>query len=749
MSLLLLTPAHATEITWEDRGGEAIRLGAVTATASTPSGTYYSVTSNGVIAESRDGGMTWETANLSQSNIRFRAVKFFDDTHGVAVGEGYLAYRNGASWNVVSRSGSKMNAVDMSDAHTAHIVCDGGKILVFKLNNASFQEFTLGDKSYKGVSFHDGVGYACGDGGRLAKYADGKWNLLQNPDKGYDWVQYVFRSSGSFTHIVASDRQTAYAMTSDSRLLKTIDGGLSWSERESGTGQAVNSMNLVPGGDIAVAGDGGRSYRLSDGTDRYSVRYYYDELGRIAASQTSRQQAMTPQRYSYICYDAQGRAVESGQIEAQTPPTQALMRSLEFPGNWGARREQVVHTFYDKPQYASVSARFEEGVQENLRGRIASVVYMDEYDGQLMKYDHATHYSYDIHGNVKELLQEDRTLAGYGEEHTFHSLRYDYDLVSGNVNGVRYQSGQPDQFSIFYEYDSENRIQTVKSQFAGEGERQDAAYEYYRHGPLARTVLGNGVQGVDYAYTLQGWMKGMNSDELGKDMGGDGNNGVAADVVGFTLGYNNNDYRPIAKGQTAYFYRAVSEQDMTNLYTGNISRMATALANPGFGSNFGTQVRDFRYDVLNRLKSSKVQGSNAYATAYTYDANGNITGLTRNDASGRQFDNLAYQYEQDAAGNFINNRLLHVNDGNKDAAGSDIKDQGEYAQNDPSKRNYAYDPQGNLISDKAEEIANIEWTATGKVRRITRTPQSRKPDLEFRYDALGNRVSKTVISKPS
>ncbi len=95
--LLLMGSAHATTITWEDRGGEAIRLGAVTSTTSTPSGTYYSVTSNGVIAESHDGGMTWETANLSQSNIRFNSVKFFDDTHGVAVGEGYLAYRNGAS----------------------------------------------------------------------------------------------------------------------------------------------------------------------------------------------------------------------------------------------------------------------------------------------------------------------------------------------------------------------------------------------------------------------------------------------------------------------------------------------------------------------------------------------------------------------------------------------------------------------------------------------------------------------------
>ena len=62
--LFLCCPSHA--ITWEDRGGEAIRLCVVTATTTTPSGTYYAVTENGVIAESRDGGMTWEPVSLNQ-----------------------------------------------------------------------------------------------------------------------------------------------------------------------------------------------------------------------------------------------------------------------------------------------------------------------------------------------------------------------------------------------------------------------------------------------------------------------------------------------------------------------------------------------------------------------------------------------------------------------------------------------------------------------------------------------------------
>jgi hypothetical protein len=49
-------------------------------------------------------------------------------------------------------------------------------------------------------------------------------------------------------------------------------------------------------------------------------------------------------------------------------------------------------------------------------------------------------------------------------------------------------------------------------------------------GPLARTVLG---QGIDYAYTLQGWLKDVNSDSL---LDEDGQTGslIANDVYRFS-----------------------------------------------------------------------------------------------------------------------------------------------------------------------------------------------------------------------
>ncbi|PBQ34772.1 hypothetical protein CNR22_24345 [Sphingobacteriaceae bacterium] len=67
---------------------------------------------------------------------------------------------------------------------------------------------------------------------------------------------------------------------------------------------------------------------------------------------------------------------------------------------------------------------------------------------------------------------------------------------------------------------------------------RDAHYEYYAHGPLKRNVLGEDlVQGLDYIYTVQGWLKSLNSpslsktDDPGRDNGSSGSplDRVAAD----------------------------------------------------------------------------------------------------------------------------------------------------------------------------------------------------------------------------
>jgi YD repeat-containing protein len=57
--------------------------------------------------------------------------------------------------------------------------------------------------------------------------------------------------------------------------------------------------------------------------------------------------------------------------------------------------------------------------------------------------------------------------------------------------------------------------------------------------------------------------------------------------------------------------------------------------------------------------------------------------------------------------------------------------------------NYGYDAIGNLVRDDAENIQEIKWNAYGKVSSISRTGANNKPNLEFGYDASGQRLWKT------
>lgn len=211
----------------------------------------------------------------------------------------------------------------------------------------------------------------------------------------------------------------------------------------------------------------------------------------------------------------------------------------------GARKE-VTHSYYD-----TVVSSFHIPLaqnEDNLRKRIGSVTYEDVYDGIDSTYAYATHYDYDIHGNVKTLIQDNKKLGESSNSDIakmrFKRTDYTYDLISGNVHQVSYQADSADQWYHRYEYDGDNRIQTVSTSSDGFNWDEDARYFYYDHGPLARVELGeNNVQGIDYAYTLQGWLKGVNSDLLNpfNDIGKDGLIEIPQDTVNY-LSFDGGDH---------------------------------------------------------------------------------------------------------------------------------------------------------------------------------------------------------------
>jgi YD repeat-containing protein len=263
-------------------------------------------------------------------------------------------------------------------------------------------------------------------------------------------------------------------------------------------------------------------------------------------------------------------------------------------------------------------------------------------------------------------------------------------------------------------------------------------------------------------------------------LGGNTHAKVATDAFGYTLGYFAGDYNPIGTFTTASKSEAsTAGSDLlaarSDLWNGNISHMVTCLPKASdYATNqtitpeaFGSA---YQYDQLNRLSSSRAftnintttnqwqsgAGTNptAYATDYTYDAMGNILTQKRNGGgtSATALDELTYNYHTTTDG-LVSNRLYHVDD--VVSAGNytdDIDDQGTFNNTHSTietANNYGYDELGNLVRDAQEEIASIEWTVYGKMKKITRNSGSSKADLEFGYDASGNRLWKKVIPKGS
>ncbi len=263
--------------------------------------------------------------------------------------------------------------------------------------------------------------------------------------------------------------------------------------------------------------------------DANTSHFWYDKVGRLVVSQNAQQEA--DGKYSYTIFDELGRIKEVGQKENSIAMSQTISED-KHPTislmNWiltqGGTREQITFTVYDLPHPTGLQPLL---IQQNLRNRVSytgTIKLATDPDPQQYA---ATFYSYDIHGNVEILLHDYKgvpEMATQTQGNRYKVISYNYDLISGKVNMVNYQpdyfeNGEwktnGDRFFHKYKYDALNRLTEVHTSRDKMVWERDAAYQYYKHGPLARTEYGQlRLQGMDYAYTIQGWLKGVNSTAI-------------------------------------------------------------------------------------------------------------------------------------------------------------------------------------------------------------------------------------------
>ena len=836
---------------------------------------------NFTIRKTNDGGVNWKVVMPSDnapSGIVLNEVQTIDDNYALVVGNNkYLAIiENNICTNnggLISPPISDLLSIDFNESGLKGFI-GNSKSKIYSLTlNPSGGSYTLSvSASINAVSpspntdinalwvFDNGSVMLAGENNYVG-YFDGvsTWIPITLPSPNGTIFNDIFfhdHLNGYVVGNLGNSPFSAVMLKSKEASLNTNGflTGINWDTKNiadnlnvtSNAGARINAIafatryNGVWGGKYNITNNTQYPYvrLIRDESILFSTYFYYDKLGRIVVSQNTKQFNKTPRAFSYTKYDELGRVVEAGEKQEN------VAANLKFNSIFGTtvanyynpkviddakllswingsgNRIEVTRSYYDESIITGLPADFNPN-PETQRKRITHVTYEDLLDNNHQTFDHATHYDYDIHGNVKTLLQDNKKLATAGTTMTaggssnpiiaterFKRMDYSYDLISGNVHEVDYQKAKADQWSHAYTYDSDNRIKDVYTSnhpmattiapTVGGSEGgiwdNDAKYFYYAHGPLARMETGHhDVQGTDYVYNLQGWIKGVNSNTLNtqNDPGADGTGMTASnenalfarDVYGYSLNYFTGDYSAIDANknlQENSFMASINSSDINanrfDLFNGNIGSMITTITIPDEtilpfdqrNRNIKPLGNAYKYDQLNRLlqavsyKDLDLNTANStynsfgtgsaqqYKNTFTFDANGNIVTQLRNDHLNNTIDEMQYKYALDGNGKVIANRLYHVDDAILPGTFTDdIDDMGTFNANlltINQNNNYSYTEIGELKKDLQEQIAEIVWRVDGKVKEVIRTNGSSRKNLKFEYDAMGNRIAKHIYS---
>ncbi|MBP4139152.1 DUF6443 domain-containing protein [Flavobacterium geliluteum] len=274
-----------------------------------------------------------------------------------------------------------------------------------------------------------------------------------------------------------------------------------------------------------------------------------------------------------------------------------------------------------------------------------------------------------------------------------------------------------------FAYTAQDRLLTHTHQINGGAVELLASNEYDELGQLKSKSVGNSIgnpmQKIDFSYNIRGWLTEINKiDNLQQDTD-------PLDLFAFKLNYDQPEWDAnAAKG----------------LFNGNISetKWITGNDNTGVVRGYG-----YLYDNLNRLTNATYQtpsltnNKNYFGESMDYDKNGNIQHLMRQNMGGGSsnsyvggMDDLTYDYADANS-----NQLTKVTDGlgGNDSAG--------FIDGNKTGDDYAYDANGNMISDKNKNITTIAYNHLNLPKKITFGTTG---SIEYIYNAVGQKLRKIV-----
>ncbi|NOY48529.1 MAG: hypothetical protein GXO84_10135 [Chlorobi bacterium] len=560
----------------------------------------------------------------------------------------------------------------------------------------------------------------------------------------------------------------------------------------------------------------------TESVDEGRTEYIYRIDGSIRFSQNAHQRVNG--NISYTNYDKAGRIIEVGEFDAETAgwfntgtdpavddftsqlPPAAMPSPDPTPtgddgGGGGTTAERSFSSFNPywlvESQYCHEQTFTEYDIADPGLSSLVNGYNQHFTAGRATKTRNdkvTTWYSYDYMGRIEWVVQKYPEL-----NNKFVTINYTYDF-NGNVLSAIYQKDNyEERFDHIYTYDADLRL--IKVQTAKYGQwlysyanaspinmplgstyiliNDQAEYFYYPHGALKRVELAEDLQGIDYVYTINGWLKSINNPALGEqaennplDPGKDGfagsiHSNFAEDVFGMSLDYYSGDY---IRKNTHINYTTTDN----NLYNGNIvaQRWQTAAYNSfnsesgialtGTGqwmykytynnrnwlssATFGKFTPDFNVNANKAVENPNKSSTNAIFASMddylvsnlTYGPNGNIKTLSRNayHINGTPaMDNFTYNYSVITGG--PTNRLINI----VDAVTSHEELNDLKAGQTASDNNYHYNSIGQMTAD-VQENRYFDYDVYGKVTAIYSDAAHTNLIVRYEYDDKGYRIRK-------
>jgi photosystem II stability/assembly factor-like uncharacterized protein len=293
----------------------------------------FGVSNNGIY-KTTDGGNSF---SLVQSGSA-ESVSYLTSSVTVGVVDSMFVRStdSGTSWTTITSAQGRNNLVKVS----SDVILAWGRSgnfpdyddRVFRSSDGGQSWNDLGE-ILSGSTYYGSFAFTVTSSQNIAA-TDGSGNMYHSNDAGLNWTQ-TFTTPGSILPFylgsavpVFADAQIGYFGYGPGFIIKTTDGGSSWFQISSGTGQSLNDIDRLANGNLIAVGDNGTILTNAGGTSQWILQPSISQYKIKAVQVVSQSEVVSLDETGQVYMSADGGA--SWTAASTMPPDLSPAEDIHF-----------------------------------------------------------------------------------------------------------------------------------------------------------------------------------------------------------------------------------------------------------------------------------------------------------------------------------------------------------------------------------------------------------------------------------